>query len=114
MKYEKICLLSEYSAEFEAFCHRNGIPYFRSGRNIHECIYLVRPGIDHTDALIMIYKMGWNYECTMDLNTINNLVMDHIYHEPKYKYEFYPHQRKDEAILNAFTNTLILFSSILE
>lgn len=102
MKYEKICLLSKYSAEFELFCRRNRIRYFRSGRNTHECIYLVRPGIDHTDALIMIYKMGWNDESIMELNTINSLVTDHIYHEPKYEYEFYPHQRKEEAFLSTF------------
>ena len=102
MKYEKICLLSKYSAEFEAFCHRNGIRFFRSGRNTHECIYLIRPGIDHTDTLIMIYKMSWNYEGTMELNAINGLVTDHIYLNPEYEYEFHSHQRQDEAFLSTF------------
>ena len=101
---EEIVLQAKHAAEFEDFCQRNGIPViFRSHTN-NESTYLVRAGIDYTDALIMILKMGWDGSNRNDvdvINTLNALVSNHNYFEPEYEYELTLKLRnyEDEVIL---------------
>ena len=101
---EEIVLQAKHAAEFEDFCQRNGIPViFRSHSN-NESTYLVRAGIDYTDALIMILKMGWDGSNRNDvdvINTLNALVSNHNYVEPEYEYELTLKLRnhEDEVIL---------------
>ena len=101
---EEIVLQVKHAAEFEDFCQRNGIPViFRSHTN-NESTYLVRAGIDYTDALIMILKMGWDGSNKNDvdvINTLNALVSNHNYFQPEYEYELTLKLRnhEDELIL---------------
>ncbi|MBR5021634.1 MAG: hypothetical protein IKY18_00290 [Oscillospiraceae bacterium] len=105
---EEIVLQSKYATEFENFCHRNRIPIiFRSHSN-GEYTYLVRAGIDYTDVLIMVLKMGWDGSNRNDvdvINTINTLVMDHKFFQPEYEYELTLKLRnqEDEVILRSTT-----------
>ena len=101
---EEIVLQAKYAAEFESFCQRNGIPViFRSHSN-NERTYLIRAGIDYTDALIIVLKMGWDGSNKNDvdvINTLNTLVMSHNYFQPEYEYELTVGSRNpdDTAIL---------------
>ena len=101
---EEIVLQAKYAAEFESFCQRNGIPVIFHSHSNNESTYLVRAGIDYTDALIIVLKMGWDGSNKNDvdvINTLNTLVMSHNYFQPEYEYELTLKLRnhEDEVIL---------------
>ena len=94
---EEITLSPQHTESFQAFCMRNSIPFERGGYT-----FLIRSGIDHTDALLMACKQGWLGE--IDPNEINLLVMEHHFPSPLYDYELFPCPRDeaDEIILSAY------------
>lgn len=103
MKNVEIKVKSEYAVEFEAFCCRNNIPCVLHSRG-EDCTYLVRPGADHRDALIMVLKRGWTGEAETDINLINLLVMSHNCLDIQYEYELSLPSRQDEEILSIFVS----------
>ena len=105
--FEEVEVLAKFATEFEHFCDRNNIPFKIHDNNSNKCTYFVRAGIDYTDALIMILKMGWDGSNRNDvdvINTLNTLVMSHNYFQPEYEYELPVGSRNpdDTAILCNF------------
>lgn len=102
MKKEEIHVREEYASAFETFCTRNQIPFTLYSR-WGQYTYTLRPGADHTDALIMSLKMGWTGNNKKNINLINLLVMDHMYLNVLYDYELTLAWRWDEDILSSFS-----------
>ena len=103
----EITLQAKHANEFENFCHRNEIPFVLHYHTVDEHTYLVRAGIDCTDALIMVFKMKWDKseQDSIDaLNALNALVFTHNYFAPEYEYELTVGLRnlEDEIILCNF------------
>ena len=102
--FEEGEVLAKFATEFEHFCDRNNIPFKIHVTNGNKCTYFIRAGIDYTDVLIMILKMGWdgsNRNNVDVINTLNTLVMSHNYFQPEYEYELTVSSRNpdDTAIL---------------
>ena len=88
--FEQITLSPKFSDAFEQFCLRNAIPVERHSHDGNKCVYLVRAGMDYTDAQIMVYRMGWHGIIPDDFDIeseINRLTLYYFYWKPEYEYE---------------------------
>lgn len=99
---EQITLLPQYAEAFKAFCQRNRVPIIPHGDDGRT--YLIRAGIDHTDALIMAYKQGWIHGEAADPNMVNLLILEHHNQTPTFDYEFFPcpRDKQDEILLGTY------------
>ena len=95
-RLEQVTVKAVHTAEVEAFCRRNNIPFEVQSHSDEEAVYLIRAGRDYTDAQLMVYKMRWggNTEEAVDINNaIRELAFTYFYWKPEYEYELTLGQR---------------------
>lgn len=104
--FEQVTVSAVHATEFEAFCQRNDIPFEIHSHHSGEATYLIRAGIDHMDAQIMVYKMGWygavenDYEVS---DSLRYLIFSRDFWIPGYDYELTigPRNKEDEINFRA-------------